>query len=303
MPLVWQLRAFCRYLCPVSAFVGLYAKSAKLALRPADTDVCAKCRVRSCQRGSPRGWACSFGLCVAEIRENTDCGLCTECIKTCPYDNVSLRWRPFAQETAVRTAGEAWMAMAMLVLAISYCLTHLGHWPVLRDYVNILDKKNWDLFGVYAAVLWAAALAGLPALMFVLAAAGRRLARAAPTSWSLMIASTGALIPLGLAVWIAFVVPMLLVNVSFVLQSLSDPFGWGWNFLGTASTPWRQLCPQAIPWIQVGGILLGLHYSLRNAGRIWRALVDDRRAALRGMLPLALMLISVSGWLVWFFAN
>ncbi|NQT11850.1 MAG: 4Fe-4S binding protein, partial [Planctomycetes bacterium] len=40
MALIWQLRAFCRYVCPVSAFVGLYAKSAKLALRAADPAIC-----------------------------------------------------------------------------------------------------------------------------------------------------------------------------------------------------------------------------------------------------------------------
>lgn len=301
--LVFRLRAFCRYLCPVTAFVGLYGRSGKLALRAADPAVCDKCKLRSCQNGSDKGWACPYGLCVGEINENTDCGLCTECIKTCPYDNVTLRWRPFGCETKIRSTGEAWLAMAMLVLGTSYCLMHLGHWPALRDYVNIIDKGNWDLFGIYAVVLWGTALAGLPALMLLLAGAGRRLARATQSTWELMTASTGGLVPMGLMVWVAFVIPMLMVNISFVLQSFSDPFGWGWDFFGTSSMPWHQLWPGLIPWLQVACILIGLKYALRNTWRIWLGLTRSPGPALRGMIPVGAFLVGLAGWFIWFFAN
>lgn len=335
MAMIWELRAFCRYICPISAFVGLYGRMGKLALRVADQNVCQRCKVHTCQKGSKYGWACPFGLCAAEIRENTDCGLCTECFKTCPHDNITLRWRPFASETVIRGAGEAWLAMGMLVLAAAYTVTHLGHWPFLRDCVNVIDKGNWSLFGLYAAVLWAAALVGLPAAMLLAAALGKRLAffphsprektegrealntvstRTSPhantlleqngaSTWQAMLASCGALIPLGLAAWIAFVVPMFMVNVSFIWQSLSDPFGWGWDLLGAANIPWHQCWPSAIPWIQVGCILLGFGCSLRNGWRIWLELTTRPRAALRGMLPLVVLLVAFTGWLVWFYAD
>ena len=303
MPLVWQLRTFCRYLCPVTAFVTLYSKSAKLALRGADPAICGRCTLRSCQNGSHKGWACPYGLCVAQINENTDCGMCCECIRTCPYDNVTLRWRPFAHETAIRSNGQAWLAMGMLVLAAVYCLVHLGHWPILRDCVNVLDKGNWGLLTLYAAVLWSIALVGLPGVMLMTAAAGRRLAGIGYPVRSVMTASTGALVPMGLMLWIAFVVPMLLVNVSFVGQALSDPFGWNWDLLGTANAPWRQLWPSAIPWIQVACVLTGLGYGLRCAWRIWLEITGQPKAALFGMMPLSTFLTAFSGYFVWFFAN
>ena len=193
--------------------------------------------------------------------------------------------------------------MAMLVLAIAYCVLHLGPWPAFRDCVNVLDKGNWALFGVFAAVLWTAALAGLPAVMLLLAWAGKRIASMSQSTGSLMTASTGALVPIGLMAWITFVVPMPMVNVTFLLQSLSDPFGWGWDLLGTSGMPWHQLWPCAIPWIQVGCVLIGLHYGLRSAWRIWLGLSGKPRAALRGMVPLAVFLLGLSGWFVWFFAN
>jgi polyferredoxin len=303
MACIWELRAFCRYVCPVSAFVGLYGKAAKLELRAAHASVCARCTSHACEFGSERGWACPFGLRVSEIHENDHCGLCTECFKTCPHHNVTLRWRPFASEITIQHADQAWTSMTMFVLATAYVLTHLGHWPVLRDYVNILDKGNWHLLAVYAAVVWSAALVGLPLLMFALAAFGNRLSAAEWTNWKAMIASTGVLIPLGLMLWIAFTVEMAMVNLSFVKQSLSDPFGWGWDFFGTGGSPWHQLWPSAIPWIQVACVLVGFAFSLRSAWRIWFGLTGELRAALRGAAPLALLLTAVAGAFVWFFAD
>ena len=303
LAVVFPLRAFCVHLCPVKAFVGIYGKAARLALRPAEPAVCASCRVRSCQWGSGRGWACPYGLCVAEIRDNTECGLCAECFKTCPYDNVALRWRPFAHETTMRTAGEAWSAMALLVMATVYCLVHLGPWPRLRDYVNILDKANWDLFAVYAAVVWLAALVGLPALMWGAAWLSRRWGRLEESSGQLTRHWSAPLVPLGLMLWIAFVVPMVLVNWTFVLQSFSDPLGWGWDFLGTANAPWHQIWPAAIPWIQVACVVVGLYYALSNGWRIARRLAGDARRAVAALAPVAgLLLLMAAGW-VWFFAD
>jgi hypothetical protein len=96
---------------------------------------------------------------------------------------------------------------------------------------------------------------------------------------------------------------MLLVNVSFVGQALSDPFGWNWDLLGTAGTPWRQFWPSAIPWIQVACVLTGLGYGLRSAWRIWLGITGRPLTALFGMMPLSTFLTAFSGYFVWFFAN
>ena len=303
MSLIWELRAFCRYLCPINAFIGLYSMAGKLAVRTADPTVCAACNVRTCLKGDAKGWACPYGLCIAEVNENNDCGMCTECIKSCAYDNVTLRWRPLAHERTVRTTSEAFQSMAMLSLAGTYCIVHLGHWPAIRDSVNILDKGNWSEFGIFALVLWAVALVVVPTIMLLAAAAGKVLAASPKETFQLMVRSTGALVPLGLFLWIAFVVPMLFVNVSFVAQSVSDPFGWGWDFFGTAGTPWRQLWPRGVPWIQVACVLAGLSYSLRNGWRIWVEQTECPRQALRGVVPLAVLLVAFSGWFVFFFAD
>jgi len=303
LALVFELRAFCRYLCPIDAFVGLYGKAGKLALRPRIQKTCDDCTVLTCLKGSAKGWACPYGLVVRDVHENDDCGLCSECLKTCPYDNVGVFWRPAGEERSFRDLSGAWLAMVMLVLGVAYSLVYLGPWPWLRDQVNLLDRANWTGFAGYAAALWTTALVLFPGVMAGATAAGRALSGAGGTVRDLLRHTTGALIPLGLGVWAAFVTPMLMVNGSFVLQSLSDPFGWNWDLFGTRIGPWVQIWPAGIPWIQSAVLLLGYGYALRNGYRAWRDAAGDRRSALRGFAPTALVLFLVTGLLVLFFTN
>jgi len=303
MPLVYELRAFCRYLCPISAFIGLYAMTGRLALRPAAEPVCRECAVHTCRTGSAKGWACPYGLCMAEVDRNNDCGLCTECVRTCAYDNVSLYWRPFASDRRLESVGEAFLSIAMLVLAVAYCLTHLGPWPEVRNWVDLIDRHRWDLFWQYAAILWATALIAAPALVYGTAWLGRRLGAGARPARELFVANAAALVPLGLMAWVAFAVPLIMVHFSFILMTLSDPFGWNWNLFGTAGMPWRQIWPAGIPWIQAGAILAGVGYTLRNALRNWVGETATARAAVLGALPLGAVVLAFGTGMLWFFTN
>jgi hypothetical protein len=129
------------------------------------------------------------------------------------------------------------------------------------------------------------------------------LSGAAERTFRLMIASSGALLPLGLFVWIAFSLQMLFVNFTFVEQSLNDPFGWGWDLLGLAGIPWVQLVPQLVPWLQVILVLIGFGYSFRNLWRIWVGKTENGTMALRGIVPLALLLLVFTAGLIQFYAN
>lgn len=269
MAVFWELRAFCRYVCPVSVFVGPFSRMSTMALRNKSQQVYDNCKTDYCQKGSTKGWACPYSLNVGEMKENSDCGLCLECTRSCLYNNVTLYRRPFASELGIRNMSEAWLTMAVFTLAIVYGILYEGHWPVVRDYVNILDKKNWDLFGIYTIIVWTLSLVIIPGIVYLLSFGGARFSKIQRNVKEVFLASTGTLLPLGLTLWIAFVIPMLFVNVTFIIQSVSDSFGWGWDFLGTANIPWHQFVPRLIPWLQSVLVLMGLWFSLRNLKRIW----------------------------------
>ena len=264
MSLVFELRAFCRYLCPVSVFVGPFSRVSPLALRNKSQQTCDRCKTIYCKKGSHKGWACPYGINVGEMNENSDCGLCLECTRSCLYNNVTLYTRPFGTELGTRNLSEAWITIGVFTLASVYCVLYQGHWPVVRDYVNILDKGNWGLFGLYALIVWTFALIVMPGIIYILSWAGTILSNLQIRIKEVFLASAGSLLPLGLMLWIAFVIPMLFVNVTFIKQSFSDPFGWGWDFFDTANIPWHQLLPRVVPWLQSVLVLAGLHLSLRN---------------------------------------
>lgn len=303
MSFVWELRAFCRYICPVSVFMTPFSGMSHVTLRNKSQAVCDKCKPHFCQNGSAGGWACPYGINVGEMKVSTDCGLCLECLRSCSFKNVSLFRRPFGSESIVRNLSEAWLTIAIFTLAVVYSILYLGVWPVVRDYVNILDKQNWDLFGIFSVLVWLLVLVIVPGTLYLLAYLGLKLSKVEINIREIFLAYTGVLLPLGLMLWISFVIPMLFVNITFIAQSASDPFGWGWDFFGTANIPWHQFLPQYIPWFQAFLILTGLYISLRNIRNKWLNYQMNSNQLFRISLPISLFLTSIAVFMLFFFTN
>jgi hypothetical protein len=143
----------------------------------------------------------------------------------------------------------------------------------------------------------------MPGIIYVLSWAGARFSKLQIGIKNIFLASSGTLLPLGLTLWIAFVIPMFFVNVTFIKQSISDPFGWGWDFLGTANIPWHQFIPRAVPWLQAALVLTGLHLSLRNLKNTWIQHHLNSRQLFLINLPMGLFLIGCSIVMIFFFTN
>ena len=169
--------------------------------------------------------------------------------------------------------------------------------------MNILDKHNWDLFGVYSFIMWTLVLIIIPGIIYLLSITGTIYSKGNFTKKDVFLEYAGSLLPFGLMIWIAFVIPMLFVNVTFIIQSISDPFGWGWDFFDTANIPWHQFLPQFIPWFQAIFILSGLYLSLRNVRKSWARYNMDPGQVFSVSFPLALFLIGVAVALLFFFTN
>ena len=117
LALFYRLRTFCNYVCPISGFLSLYTMTATVELRSADKDTCLKCKTKSCIRGSEQGWSCPWNVYMGKLDRNNYCGLCFECVKSCPNDNISLFVRPFSSSDVIlRGYDEVWKACIMVVL-------------------------------------------------------------------------------------------------------------------------------------------------------------------------------------------
>lgn len=291
--LIYRQRAFCNYVCPVSGFLSLYAMSSMMEVRSKEADVCAKCTHKGCLAGSEAGWGCPWFMYPSKMDRNNYCGLCMECLKSCPYDNMTVNLRPFCADTRIKGYDEAYKAFIMLSLAITYSVIYLGPWGFLKDWANIAETGNWSGFLTYTAVLWVGALVVVPGLYYLTVRAGRALAGDSElTQKEVFLGLTYPLVPLGLLAWMAFSLPLLLVNGSYILMTLSDPFGWGWDLFGTAHIPWTPVGPEWTPHIQVPLLLIGLFFGLKTGYTHAQKLFRDARKARRAFAPVALLLFA-----------
>ncbi len=276
--LVFERRTFCRYLCPVGGFLGLYSMAAPVEVRRVDAEVCRQCQFKACFRGSTEaslrvggvgGYGCpNFEFPGAPMERNTYCLLCTECIKACPYENITIRTRPFFQDLQVekgRKLDEAYKAFIMLGAAIMYSIVMLGPWGRIKDWANFTSFSGLLL---YAAIFLGSILVAAPALHLVFTWLSRVFAGGSrPDLKKLFVDYAYTLVPLGLAGWIAFSFSFVLPNISYALSVLSDPFGWGWDLFGTKGYPWTPYAPHLLPYIQVPTLLLGLVLSIKVGSR------------------------------------
>jgi NosR/NirI family nitrous oxide reductase transcriptional regulator len=89
--LVFERRTFCRYICPLTTLIGTVGSMGTVAgFRTRDRDVCLTCTTKDCMRGGEEGFGCPWYTWPASSDSNLYCGLCSECYKACPEDNVGL---------------------------------------------------------------------------------------------------------------------------------------------------------------------------------------------------------------------
>jgi len=293
LSLIYERRVFCRYFCPVGGFIGLYSMVSPLELRVKDPEVCRQHRTKDCYLGNEQGFGCPWLVFPGNLQRNTHCGLCTECLKTCTLNNVAVNLRLPGLDLFVskgRRLDEAYKAFIMVACAFLYSVVLLGPWGALKDIANLQDLGAWT---IYALGFIGINLAITPGLFFGASWLGRRLARlSAVPARQLAIDLAYALVPFGLMAWIAFSLSFVLANFSYVWPVLSDPFGWGWNLLGTRDWPWTPYLPAMIPFLQAPVLLIGLAAAVVVAWRIAGEYAAGAKQTALAVAPVTLLLFA-----------
>ncbi len=115
--LVFERRTFCRYICPLSALIGSVGAMGSVAgFRTKDRDVCMDCKTKDCMRGSEEGFGCPWYTWPGSADSNLSCGLCSECYKACPSDNVGLFLQPPLTSVIAPKRRRADIALSVLLL-------------------------------------------------------------------------------------------------------------------------------------------------------------------------------------------
>lgn len=261
---------------------------------------CLNCGIcGECYRGTEKGWACAWFQRMGGMDRNNYCGLCMECVKSCPQDNIGLYWRPFATDRIIKGLDEAWKAFIMMVLAVIYPINLLGPWGRVKDFTNFTETGLWRGFILLTLNMLAWCLVIFPAIHYLFAKWSKAMSRAKEidvrelfTKYSFMY------VPLGFMAWVCFSVPLLLISGAYIVSVISDPFGWGWNLFGTVHVQWTPILPHWVPYIQAPLLLAGFLYSLVSLYKISRLIFLRKDEAVRSIIPMTILLVIIMAILI-----
>lgn len=141
---VFERRAFCHYFCPVGRTIGFYAELSPVALRPIDSDICARCTTLECYHGTAEVEPCPTHQVMGSMKQNTYCISCDACSRSCPHQNVAWRLRSVGQEiiqAAHPRWDEAWFILGLLALTSFHGTTML---PVWERWMSALAQRIGD---------------------------------------------------------------------------------------------------------------------------------------------------------------
>lgn len=294
MSLVFENRAFCSHICPIGGFSGIYAQTAPVELRVLDIEICTKHGDKSCYH------ACPWGLYPVALRDSAACGLCMECLRACPHDNLALNLRPFSADLgqsrtanrldSIRSLDAAFLALVMLGSVLTFAAVFVGPWGWLKTAA--FEIGSWGWWG-YAAGFLALNLLVLPALFVLAVWTGRQSSKVRLPLKREISNQSQSLLPLGLMAWIAFTVSFALPKLGYILGVLNDPFGWGWNLLGSSYTFWQPDVAGFSSLLQVALLLIGLFWSVKVAGELTAP--NHRQAS----IPVLVFCLTFTGVMLW----
>lgn len=299
--LIFQRRTFCRYVCPIGGIIGAYSMTAPLELRNRSDEVCRSCKQKSCYRGSENGYGCPMFELPQTMETNTYCTMCTECIKTCPNDNIAVNVRPFLSDLwKTKKLGFDVAAIVVILLGVTVfqTLSMVEPWNdasnALMEATGLGENTVLTLSYLVLAVL-------APMLIFTLwSAVTRRLGGNGVSLKSVFIGFSFAFLPIALASHLAHNLVHFFEEGTAVVPVISDPLGRGWDLFGTANVIAEPLLhTETLRIFQMTLIVIGYLGAVYVGWRVARQTFGDRLRSVIGLSPMLVLMIAFATVNLW----
>lgn len=285
--IIFERRSFCRYLCPIGGMIGVYSRFSFLELRARDRTICRGCNTKDCINGNEKGYGCPVFEYPEAMDRNTYCVLCTECIKTCPKDNIAMNIRPITKELAQpsdRSLDESLMILAAFAIVIFHGITMIPFWFKWTDAIML--NTGIEPYALVTIALFAfTGFTILVYLFFILLTHDSQL-----TTHDSFIAFAYPLIPIALFFHLSHNVFHLFGEGENLLIVSSDPFGWGWDLFGTRGLKLEPIISfNMIYYLEIALAILGTVYAIYLA---YKTSLQD--IAGRGFVSMAIMILCLT---------
>ena len=319
----FERKAMCRYVCFVGRVSGQYAMMGMLELRRRDPDTCRKCRTKDCYHGREgHGLPCPTSEFMGGMNENQYCTLCTECVKSCPHDNIALNIRSSGADVLHphrSKPDEAYMAVLVFIVSAFHGAAMIPLWMEWEDALRgwIIDTQTRLLGsdvlgfsghqgGLMTFTLMMLGCIFIPGLIYWALCWVMRVAsgRTDYSTRQLFIKFSYTLLPVALFYHLAHNATHVFYEWSKLRRLASDPLGWGTDFFGTARAPLSALwSPESIWYLQVALIIIGHIYGIIVAQRAAFRLYREKKASFRVHLVMMVGMILMSMLSLWLLAQ
>lgn len=299
--LIFQRRTFCRYVCPIGGIIGAYSMTAPLELRSRDVEVCQSCKDKSCYRGNEKGYGCPMFELPQKMETNTYCTMCTECVKTCPNDNISLNVRPFLSDLwKTKKIGFDVAAIVVILLGVTVfqTLEMVEPWTdvseAVVDATGISENVFLTLSYIALAVLAPMGIFG------AWSALTRRTGGNGVRLRTVFIGFSFAFLPIALSSHLAHNLVHFFEEGVAAIPVISDPLGFGWNLFGTAgveTTPLLGMEPLQL--VQMTLIAIGYLAAVYVGWRVAKQTFGKNMRAVMGLAPMLVLMVAFAGVNLW----
>jgi hypothetical protein len=255
---LFERRAWCRYLCFLGGLSGNYSRSSGIQLR-ATPGICATCKDQYCYRGRDGMPGCPIFETPRAMSSMANCNFCMDCVKSCDKGSLRLLLR--------RPTSELWF------IVLVQNVTMLGFWEPLMATLQGL------FFGSRVLAFTSVFLVAMGLPFGLVLAASVLSGDARGESVARNFARFGyAVIPLDLAGHMAHNLFHLLAEGKAIWFNTAAA-------LGSNMTGSTALLPMSsIQVLQFAILALGIGGSIFTAYKICQH-ADDRGGALGGWLP------------------
>ncbi len=290
--LIFEKRSFCKHGCLVGRIQGMYSMFAPVEIRADQLSICAKCKTKDCYSGNDKGNACPTSLTLPQLTQSTYCILCTECVRSCPHDNVAINIRPFATDLKrFKTVhlDEGWLALVLLILTSFHGLTMTPLWES-KQAVSITSQLqlifNMGQLGAFTLGMMLF-MAGFVFIYYVISLITYYFAKDNSVPFKrVFLYYSYSILPIALFYHLAHNFMHLSMEGQVVIPLLSDPLGNGSNYFGTAMWSLGPLLSSNAVWVvQVFLVLTGHIFGIIIAHYVSRKLYPNERTAMRSLYP------------------
>lgn len=205
--------SFCRYICPIGQFQFVGSLASPLEVKIRRTDACVSCVTHDCIRGNADAAGCEMGLRLPVKNGNMDCTFCLDCVRACPHQNIGLfvvaPGKGLIGELPRSSLTRLGARSDVVALAIFFVFAAFANAAAMTGQVQAWDAFITHRFGISSTPtatigFLLITIIVMPVLLVSCSTlAGLALARSNRNFGEIARKFALALVPLGLAMWLA----------------------------------------------------------------------------------------------------